>query len=227
MSNTKAKGEAGVSKKFKVLCCHGFLQDGDSFRSKLASVRGRLKSRVSEFIFVDAPISVSADAATRTIGAPVAGGLSWWSVPEPPEPDSFDRSFEVLRDAVVAHQPDGLMGFSQGASSVALLLAKLQRTDPDLVAGIRFVVLFAGFPPTHEDWEGELSGLPPHIRSLHVMGAKDDIITPDHSRRLVKQFKLAAGPESTETLMHDGGHMVPSAKGEIAQRLRGFVDASS
>ena len=74
---------------------------------------------------------------------------------------------------------DGVLGFSQGASTAALALA----TIPELQATVRFAVLFSGFEPMDPLAAAKLSvpenrgGAVRGVRSLHVHGVADQMIS--------------------------------------------------
>lgn len=130
--------------KLKILACHGFLQDGATFRNRTGSFRRACKSRVADFVFIDAPIIVSDEQATATLGFTKTGGPSWWAVGgagnnnDDDDDDGLELSFAALRQAVLTHQPDGLLRFSQGATMISLFLARLHRTEPALCRKIQF-----------------------------------------------------------------------------------------
>ena len=71
-------------------------------------------------------------------GGVATGGRSWWQWSDrtedgqPQRPSKalqytgIDETVRMLKEAVKEHRPEGILGFSQGATAVALLLAALQ-----------------------------------------------------------------------------------------------------
>jgi Serine hydrolase (FSH1) len=68
-----AKGQTGqtpvITEKLKILCLHGYRQNGDGFKSKIGSFR-KMVSKYADLVFISAPLQVPGDDAT--------GQLSWW-----------------------------------------------------------------------------------------------------------------------------------------------------
>jgi hypothetical protein len=125
---------------------------------RVGSMRKALKSRV-EFEFLDAPFlagdHLSAEQIAELGGS--ASGRTWikWADMAPGKRPSqstayidFDQTYLHMVDGLRAHAPDGVLGFSQGATAVALLLAQLKRRQDrglDLdVPAPRFAVLVGG-----------------------------------------------------------------------------------
>lgn len=105
-----------------------------------------------------------------------------------------------------------LLGFSQGASSIALFLSRLQVREPDLLEGLQCAVLIGGFLPQNPLWANEIAcgPGPPPIRSLHIYGAADERVTPARGKALAAAFKVVASKAGlkTEEHEHPGAHMV-------------------
>ena len=76
-----APAGAATTRKLRLLCLHGYLQNADVLRSRIGSLRKGLKSR-AEFFFVDAPYLVEAaddaEAAESDGGGSAGTGRSWW-----------------------------------------------------------------------------------------------------------------------------------------------------
>lgn len=155
------------------------------------SLRKAIKSR-AETVFVDGPFVIEGAATVDTtvaVGHVRIGAASPSSAAPPPQPRSWWRlggdaqypsetaeysGFEVAYEQLVGElrrrqsvscPVDGLLGFSQGASSIGLLLTRMAASDRDrdLLQGLRFAVLVGGFLPKHAGWAGEIkAGLPPN-----------------------------------------------------------------
>jgi hypothetical protein len=135
--------EAG---KLRVLCLHGYGQDGETFRAKSGSVRKDLKKFV-EWTFVTSPHLIDPSAPTM-VGHPdhqpgVDGappGRFWWDFTvETRTMLGLDESIAFVTRVCEEQGPfDGVLGFSQGAGFAALLLAKMQRGELSPAVAFRF-----------------------------------------------------------------------------------------
>ncbi|CAD6198165.1 unnamed protein product [Caenorhabditis auriculariae] len=201
------KSEMTAPRKLKVLCLHGYRQCGKSFREKTGSTR-KLVKNLADFEFVDAPHTARADNDVPTSRA-------WWfsnsgevsfSSREPTDVDvGFEESMEHLVAFIKEHGPfDGLFGFSQGASMVHLLLAKIQLGEIDL-PGIRFAFLFSSFLSISTQHERFTQATIDDVETLHVFGDADEIVSRDKSERCAERFS-----KSPQRIVHEGGHLVPS-----------------
>jgi len=217
-------------------------------------MRKGLKSRAT-FEFVNAPYEVSSAAAEQAVGVggQREGGRSWWKLsaaekqaaPEVAdagavsgdgagaaaavdEGDGFESAYLAIKTAVEEHKPDVLLGFSQGASSIALFLARSHVRDPDLLKGLQCAVFIGGFLPQDPVWANEIAvgPGPPAIRSLHIYGAADERVTPARAKALVAPFKAIAEKAGLETDEHEhpGAHMVPTTSGPFRDFLRDYFD---
>lgn len=205
----------------RVLCIHGYRQNGGSFREKTGALRKLLKKSV-ELVFVDAPFSVhspdvcspSPDCETSPSPAVEADARGWWfsdiearsfSAQQQCEVSlGLDQSVAAVRDAIRTQGPfDGLLGFSQGAAFVAMLCAlQEQNLEPDF--NFRFAILVAGFRSAcleHDRFYGATLQIP----SLHVFGQEDKVIPEHMSKDLLPVFS------NPQILTHPGGHFVPAA----------------
>lgn len=141
-----------LSQKLRVLCLHGYTQNGDLFRQKTGSMRKAMKG--CEFVFPDGPLSavgafpsdrgVGETSASMADGSPTDGGqdgvgpLAWWHSGEnegrsPGQPwvrpaeskkcAGFAATVVGLRRLVDEEGPfAGVIAFSQGCSVAAALL---------------------------------------------------------------------------------------------------------
>ena len=127
-----------------------------------------------------ATTKVSSAAAEQAVGVggQREGGRSWWRPSDADDEsavptrcsesersggaasDGFDAAYDAIKAAVVEHKPDVLLGFSQGASSIALFLARTQSRDPDLMEGLQSVILIGGFLPQDQSWANEIATAP-------------------------------------------------------------------
>ncbi|XP_024121870.1 esterase OVCA2 [Oryzias melastigma] len=206
----------------RILCIHGYRQNGNTFREKTGALRKLLKKQV-ELVYMTAPLRVQKEGSGEV--SPAENGSSsgaggeedprgWWF--SDPQSRSFnalqqceeslgiEESVTAVKEAVKAHGPfDGVLGFSQGAAFVAMLCSlQEQKVAPEFI--FRFAILVAGFRSLCKEHEKFYSATL-QIPSLHVFGLEDKVI-PDHmSRDLLPSF------QDPQVLIHPGGHFVPAA----------------
>ncbi|KAJ3589575.1 hypothetical protein NHX12_010420 [Muraenolepis orangiensis] len=202
----------------RILCIHGYRQDGRSFREKTGALRKLLKKQV-ELVYMTAPHHVtqvcSAGGGSESGASEDQDSRGWWfSDPQArsfsaqqkcPESLGLDDSVAAVRAAAEELGPfDGVLGFSQGAALVAMLCALQEQHPRDPQLGFRFAILVAGFRSACEEHRG-FYGTPLSIPSLHVFGLDDRVISDAMSRELLPAFL------DPEVMTHPGGHFVPAA----------------
>ncbi|XP_072231546.1 esterase OVCA2 [Leuresthes tenuis] len=201
----------------RVLCIHGYRQNGSSFREKTGALRKLLKKQV-ELVYLSAPLPVKQDIpGNENNSVPGAGRdedpRGWWfsdiqaqsfsAQQQCDESLGLDESMSAVREAVIVQGPfDGILGFSQGAAFVAMLCSlQEQRLEPEF--SFRFAILVAGFRSACMEHQRFYS-TPLQIPSLHVFGLEDRVIPGNMSRELLPFF------QDTQVLIHPGGHFVPA-----------------
>ncbi|XP_022594658.1 esterase OVCA2 [Seriola dumerili] len=205
----------------RVLCIHGYRQNGSSFREKTGALRKLLKKQV-ELVYMSAPHSVqqaSSEAPEKENGSgPGPGGdedpRGWWfsdvqarsfsAQQQCEESLGIEESVSFVREALKAQGPfDGILGFSQGAAFVAMLCSlQEQKLEPEF--NFRFAILVAGFPSACKEHQ-KFYNTSLQIPSLHVFGLEDRVIPDNMSRELLPSF------QDPQVLTHPGGHFVPAA----------------
>uniref|UniRef100_UPI003AACDEEC esterase OVCA2 isoform X4 n=1 Tax=Centroberyx gerrardi TaxID=166262 RepID=UPI003AACDEEC len=205
----------------RILCIHGYRQNGSSFREKTGALRKLLKKQV-ELVYMIAPHCVPQACSGESSSTPqhrsAPGGdedsRGWWfsdvqarafsAQQQCEESLGLDESVTAVREAVKDLGPfDGILGFSQGAALVAMLCS-LQEQNLEPEFSFRFAVLVAGFRSACEEHQKFYSA-PLLIPSLHVFGLEDRVIPDKMSRELLPTFQDA------QVLTHPGGHFVPAA----------------
>lgn len=233
-SSMSSSEEQAADGKLKMLCLHGFLQNGNILRMRIGSMRKGLKSRV-HFQFHDAPFHAASTLTEQQIKE-VGGsseGLTWfqWSDLGPDKRPSlavkysnWDTTYASLCDALRQQQPDGLFGFSQGATAAALFLAALQtaqRQGRDLDVPLpKFCLVCAGFLPRDPEYAALLENAKVDVPTLFVMGQSDALIPPARSHALMDTFDQ----RTADMFEHPGAHMVPTCSGEFKQQMVAFLD---
>lgn len=126
-SNTSNKPALEIKDKLRVLCLHGYRQNGDALKSKLGSFRKHV-AKYAEFVFITAP---HVAASLEPNGQTVDEQRSWWSNKDDGTfkgtnkggpAFGFQQSLQLVEEAWKTQGPfQGLLGFSQGACFVGLI----------------------------------------------------------------------------------------------------------
>lgn len=210
--------ESQISDALKILCIHGYRQNAQSFRQKTGAFRKLIKKK-AELVFITAPncvppLDTAADDSAEASGGNDDEGSGWWfSRPDnyfhAQDPSDccrgYDLSLETIVQAIKEQGPfDGVLGFSQGAAMVSLLLGEQEKQSE---TWFRFAILVAGFrsrsSPHDALYEKKIA-----IPTLHVFGETDKVIPKDMSEDLLQYYKDAV------TLQHQGGHFIPAGSQE-------------
>ena len=195
--------------KLKVLCLHGYRQNETTFRERTGALRKLLKKHI-DFVFISAPheipepVNLSRPEEERERGWWFSrAGRSYNAMDTTDFCIGYEESLQVVKETFETQGPfDGLLGFSQGAAFVSLLLT-LQR-DPDSPIKFKFAILIAGFRSLvspHTDLYRDA----PECPSFHTIGSTDAVIPTQASEDL-----LDVCPKST-AYRHNGGHYVPAS----------------
>lgn len=215
-SDTMGDGGRG---KLKILCLHGYMQNGALFKNKIGSMRKAMKSR-AEFLFIDGPFVV--DAAMGGNGQ----GRSWWRWKDTDRPSSstqyvgWDVSQDVITRAIQQHGPiDVLLGFSQGATAAALYALSENAVDT--------IIIISGFLPRDSVYAEKIHDAPKErktsVRACFVSGENDELVLLEQSQLLWDCFPK----ERSTVIIHPGGHFVPTTTGSFKAQLAAFLDAGS
>lgn len=196
-----------------LLLLHGSRQTGQLLLGRMDKLRKKLRDQQNISVkAIDAPFAHPDDADMR----------QWWKLEK--EENVYiglNETLELVQREWNSCQNTciGLMGFSQGARLVHLLLL-LHTQDPEkYVPGIQFGILVSGYEapvpgnmPISTSFETKIQ-----IPSLHVYGASDQLIVPESSRAVAEEFNHALLHE------HEGGHHVPMRAASIKCYLE-FVE---
>ena len=144
--------------KARILCLHGYAQNGEFFRSRTGALRKALKA-VADFHFIDAPHTATAEFL-GDVPEERGSALGWFNVGEtapgsrPATSTQYvgvDAALSRVRLAVEADGPfDGILGFSQGATLAAYCcLHPEEWWHPEHIVSppFRFAILFSAFAP--------------------------------------------------------------------------------
>ncbi|EFA83197.1 DUF341 family protein [Heterostelium album PN500] len=226
-------------RRLRILCLHGYKQNGTVFKSKTAVLRKSLDD-IAEFVYVDAPHVIDETKGTS----------SWWRVSgDGKEYKGWEQTLDYLRNIFIKKGPfDGIMGFSQGAvlSSLLCSISSLN-SDPsengDCYRDIsfQFGLLFSGFQSratlhqsfypcqqNHQQADAAESAANSHpnsphyphnkitIPSLHIWGKADELVAASNCESLSLQFS------HPQCYVHEHGHLMPTSKKDI-EHYRSFL----
>ncbi|KAG2458719.1 OVCA2 Esterase, partial [Polypterus senegalus] len=223
---------ADRSAPLRILCLHGYRQSAEIFRERTGALRKILKKH-AELTYISGPLRVRHPPPGQA-GQPEGldeDSRGWWF--SNAQEQSFhaeevcqsaqglEESLEVVSRAMQEQGPfDGILGFSQGAALVAMLVGlQEQSADPRFQPGFRFAILIAGFASLCEQ-HARFYALPIHLPTLHVFGETDKVIPEAMSRKLLPAFQEAV------VFTHAGGHYVPATgaqKQSYCQFLERFI----
>ena len=155
--------------------------------------------------------------------------------------DGLDETFALLRKLWEENEFEGVLGFSQGSRLAHLLALTHNVTAGKAFSGLRYVVHYAGYGdvplPSNfgrcllETWADVLDDQTADslrrgaydfesarigVASLHVMGTRDRLITPESSRAQMRSYVRPVEYE------HPGSHYVPVKRADV-DRCLAFV----
>ena len=204
----------------KILLLHGSRQTGQLLLGRLDRFRRRLLAELDlEFVAPDAPFEISSrDSQASEDGDSLQ--LTWWELHE-----NNYRGLEETLDRFKSPTWNndefvGIMGFSQGARLLHLLLLLRQnQATTTLLPSLKFAILVSGYDaPLPEnlpiDDPGRIS-----LPSLHIFGQSDPLILPEQSKALMEKYT------QPQVYSHPGRHFVPVKKPDIDNYL-GFIRGS-
>jgi predicted esterase len=175
----------------KLLCLHGYTQNGPLFAKRIAVLRKQLAKHNIECIFPSGPFK-----ATETSEE---DEQSWWNHQNNIYV-GMKESISILIKFVDENGPvNGIIGFSQGAAMTSILANSL-KIKPD------YIIVVGGFLPRDLDAVELITFTGPQ---LHVMGAKDELVTVETSKNLVNHMARFNAASDIHLFEHDGGHFVP------------------
>jgi predicted esterase len=182
-------------KMTKILLLHGYMQNGSKIMKHFSRLLTStfLKQHNVQLLSGDGPFVV--DEEKQQYG--------WWHIPSLETFDqphkyenvqlAIDRVYELMGGSDVV--PDIIVGFSQGADLIAILL---DRCYPNC----KKVYLLSGAPIVDERYIPRTKIQTP---SIHFVGEKDDLVTSKHSQLFAEMF------EQVEWYSHRWGHVLPKS----------------
>ena len=234
------------SDSLRVLCLHGYLQNGDVFKQKTGSLRRVLKG--CEFTFLDAPHIAEPfpdSSPDMDDSGSAAGGRGWWTSGENQQRKEgeawvrpaqsfacagFDEGVAHARSSCADIAQDGrgfdaVLAFSQGCAVATMLLREAQQNKGHPLAKVRFAILVGGFVPRDAaiaarlQGESDLQSYSLGVHSLHVSGENDLLVPRLRSEALASLYD----PSRVAWFDHPGRHGLPNANGAFKQELQALL----
>jgi predicted esterase len=202
----------------KLLCLHGYTQNGNLFSKRIGVLRKKLLKHNIECFFPTGIHKPSSSFSTNSDEVETC----WWNSNENyTKYHGLEDSVSYLKQYMEENGPfHGILGFSQGALMAAIIASVVEPK-------VDYLVVVSGFMPRAQNAIDALSFAGP---ALHVIGLKDEIIKPDISNSLVTYLSTAYSDEAKGTvqvLEHDGGHFVPGKSEYITQIVAWIVSHSN
>lgn len=209
-----------------MLCLHGYGQNAAIFNERLQTFRSKIKNKV-EFLIPDAPFCTATGAQyiQDFIYNPDKYTRAWYHYPSRflDKNDTLDVKslFQSLDELSPSKDFSGLeesmmrvkeildtnpairyiMGFSQGASLLAMMVQK------GLIDKEKKLIFISGSSIKMAD-----DVKFPHA-SYHIMGKIDKVVSGVFSLRLAKHF------EKSTAIVHEGGHVCPRITASVLDAL--------
>ncbi|KAJ3213163.1 Ovarian cancer-associated protein 2 [Dinochytrium kinnereticum] len=222
----------------RVLCLHGYTQNSDVFRTRTAILRKDLAS-LAELVYINAPhiVPPSPDQISEVGTAKLSESdrpRSWWT--DEDGEHGFREAISLIKRQWEENGPfDGILGFSQGATTAAILGSELSVSAENgtlTSTPPKYLIIVSGFIPAKagdaavERWlptdahsaVNEGITAPYNFETLHVIGNRDEWVRPERSHALANRY-----PKSlTSIIEHDGGHFIPT-NSEMRKRFKAFI----
>ena len=241
-----------ADRKLRVLCLHGFTQNGETFRQRTGSIRKQLKKKI-DFVFIDAPHDASGafgddDASALGTAGGGVGPRAWWLVGE-----NASASVAAARAALDGDDDPSTSSTSSSSAPVRPVQSRQMRGWDDAAAAIAAAV------ESHGPFDGVLGfsqgasaaalalALVPSLRdtvrfailfsgfepmdpgaaaALHAahITARSMHVHGDADRMVstARMEALASSFKIPSFFRHAGGHGVPFSK-EFRDALKAFV----
>ena len=234
--------DAPAQPSLKILMLHGYTQNGQLFHAKTRVMEKHLQKAFPSvsMSYPTGPIQLRAadvpgfDASTAEDPDDIQA-YGWWrrsDTSDPPEYVGMDSGFEAVAKVLESEGPfDGVIGFSQGAALAAMTSSLLEGNSrkqafQDAQAKssfaisypssfeslshppLKFCVPYSGFVAPGDRYKAFYD---PSIQtpSCHVVGSLDSVVEEKRTQALID---ACGGSDKTQSMIHPGGHFVPSGK---------------
>lgn len=220
----------------KFIVLPGYLQGGKTFAEKSSAIRKLLTKSNHELDYVDPPKVLASykdlefklgesDQESQEKWDQIVeknNNRCWWRHSEENPYEGFKELYEHMVNYIEKNGPyDGIIGFSQGAAMLLVLLLKFDFKLCMTFSGFCFTVPKSGEDGTtmnytiedlevyqdkvklREDYADYFRG---NTRILNIFGNNDMIVPNIRSKYVSKVF------DNVENFEFEGGHMMPSKK---------------
>ncbi|CCH43241.1 putative serine hydrolase [Wickerhamomyces ciferrii] len=212
----------------KVLCLHGFLQNGKVFSEKSSGIRKLLKKSNIQLDYIDGPIilekkdlpfEIDDDKWKEILDADL--NKAWFYHDNISKNLDLTEAIQTVVNHIKTNGPyDGIFGFSQGAAVTAIINNKIKELIPEHPY-FKFAITFSGYsftePKPNNSEELQITEkfqdsftVPSDLttKNIFVYGANDNSVPGVRSKFLSKLY-----PQDNKIVFeHDGGHFVPNKK---------------
>ncbi|XP_071157615.1 esterase OVCA2-like [Mytilus edulis] len=211
----------------KILCIHGYRQNGKVFRERTGAFRKIIKKH-ADLVFITAPnrvppLETDGGAADSTVDIDARG---WWfsrsednyynPLDYTDSSKGFEDSLQCIIQTFEEQGPfDGILAFSQGAAFLSLLCS-IQQKETDSPIKFDFAIFVSGFKSRQKE-HAKFYDITIEIPTLHVFGETDKVIAKEMSEDLLQCYK------EPMVLQHTGGHFIPAASAQKKKYLE-FLD---
>jgi esterase/lipase len=191
----------------KLLCLHGYTQNGPLLSKKMGALRKQLIKHEIECFFPTGPHTLIKSSIISD------DEKSWWnSINNNTEYLGLNESIENLVLYAFEHGPfDGVFGFSQGSVMAAIIASMIKP---------QYLILVSGFLPRDQNALKMITFAGP---TLHVIGLNDVLVLPEYSRSL---YNSMIQNKNSSVLEHDGGHLIPG-KSEYRNSIVNWILTNS
>lgn len=211
----------------KILCIHGYRQNGQVFRERTGAFRKIIKKH-ADLVFITAPNRVpplerDGGAADSTVDTDARG---WWfsrgednyynPLDYTDSSKGFEDSLKCIIQTFQEQGPfDGIIAFSQGAAFLSLLCS-IQQEETASPIKFDFAIFVSGFKSRQKE-HGRFYDVTIEIPTLHVFGETDQVIAKEMSEDLLQCYK------EPMVLQHAGGHFIPASSAQKKKYVE-FLD---
>lgn len=212
----------------KILCLHGFLQNGKVFSEKSSGIRKLLKKSNIQLDYIDGPTILDKkdlpfqidDTKWQEI-LDASLNKAWFYHDDISQNLDISEAIKTVVNHIKENGPyDGILGFSQGAAVTAIITNTIKQLIPDHDY-FKFSITFSGYSFTEPKPDSkELLQITEKFTSsfkvpndlstkcIFVYGKNDQAVPGERSKFLSELYP----EEIRKVFEHDGGHMVPNKK---------------
>ncbi|KAH3673100.1 hypothetical protein WICMUC_003933 [Wickerhamomyces mucosus] len=212
----------------KVLCLHGFLQNGKIFSEKSSGLRKLLKKSNIQLDYIDGPIELTRNDLPFIIDDDskwneiVQSNINkaWFYHSDNSNELNIDLALETVFNYISLNGPyDGIIGFSQGAA-ISCIIANTINSKLSKHGNFKFALHVSGYSFTDKDSQNLEININENFKdlfqidkdyqtkTLFIYGENDNSVPMNRSKYLANLYPNSIKLE----YKHDGGHFIPNKK---------------